>query len=72
MEYVFGLDDRRGQRTLLTKGGEHTALSGFCEVVRAYDDCTITDSFYAARKTKAARTARARAMTGTISTSITG
>ena len=52
MEYVFGLDDRRGQRTLLTKSGEHTALSGFCEVVRAYDDCTITDSFYAARKTK--------------------
>lgn len=52
MEYVFGLDDRRGQRTLLTKGGEHTTLSGFCEVVRIYDDCTITDSFYAARKTK--------------------
>ena len=44
MEYVFGLDDRRGQRTLLTKGGEHTALSGFCEVVRAYDDCTTKSS----------------------------
>lgn len=52
MEYVFGLDDVRGQRTLLTRGDAHTDLTGFCEVVREYDDCTITDSFYAARKTK--------------------
>lgn len=51
MEYVFGTDDRRGRRTLLTKGSEHTALAGFCEVVREYADCTITDSFYAVRKT---------------------
>lgn len=51
MEYVFGTDDRRGRRTLLTKGSEHTALNGFCEVVREYNDCTITDNFYAVRKT---------------------
>lgn len=51
MEYVFGTDDRRGRRTLLTKGTEHTALDGFCEVVREYNDCIITDSFYVMRKT---------------------
>lgn len=51
MEYIFGNDDRRGRRTLLTKGDEHTNLDGFCEIVRDFDDCTIADSFYAIRKT---------------------
>ena len=50
MEYVFGLDDVRGQRTLLTRGDAHTDLAGFCEVVREYDDCTITDNFCIVRK----------------------
>lgn len=50
MEYVFGLDDVRGQRTLLTRGDAHTDLTGFCEVVREYDDCTITDNFRIVRK----------------------
>lgn len=50
MEYVFGTDDRRGRRILRTKGEAHTDLYGFCEVVREYNDCTITDNFYAVRK----------------------
>lgn len=50
MEYVFGTDAKRQKRTLLTKGSEHTDLSGFCEVVREFDDCTITDDFYVTKR----------------------
>lgn len=46
MEYVFGTDTSRQKRTLLTKGAEHTELSGFCEVVREFEDCTIIDNFF--------------------------
>ena len=52
MEYVFGLDDARGQRTLRTRGEAHSDLQGFCEVVREYDDCTITDNFRVVCKRK--------------------
>lgn len=44
-EYVFGRDSLTGTETLLTKGPEHTDLQGFQDVVREYDDTTITDSF---------------------------
>lgn len=51
MEYVFGLDDARGQRTLRTRGETHSDLQGFCEVVREYDTSVITDNFRVVRKT---------------------
>lgn len=54
MEYVFGRDNERGVETLRTKGAAHTDLQGFQEVVREFDDCTITDSFRVVRHCKAA------------------
>lgn len=45
MDYVFGRNDLTGTETLMTKGAEHTNLSGFVDTVREYDDSTITDSF---------------------------
>ncbi len=42
MEYVFGVEE---QRTLMTKGPEHTDLAGYMEIVREYPDCVITDNF---------------------------
>ena len=46
MEYIFGRDARTGCETVRTKGAEHSTLTGFCETVREYPDCTITDSFF--------------------------
>ena len=46
MEYIFGRDARTGCETVRTKGAEHSTLTGFCEIVREYPDCTITDSFF--------------------------
>lgn len=48
MEYVFGTD--HSKEILLTKGAEHTNLTGFHEIVREYPDQTITDRFYVVRK----------------------
>lgn len=52
MEYIFGRDDFTGDETLLTKGEQHTDLTGFQEVVREYTDSTITDSFRIVKKIK--------------------
>lgn len=53
MEYIFGRDNFTGDETLMTKGEQHTDLSGFCETVREYTDSTITDSFRVVEKIKA-------------------
>ena len=50
MEYIFGKDEHRQSEVLRTKGDTHTNMSGFCETVREYPDCTITDSFFVVRK----------------------
>lgn len=52
MEYIFGTIDRRGIVTdiLKTVGSEHTDLTGKHEIVRKYNDCTITDVFTVAAK----------------------
>lgn len=52
MEYVFGNDSDSLVENLKTVGPEHTDLKGFCEVIREYPDCTITDSFAVVRKTQ--------------------
>lgn len=52
MEYIFGSNDFTGEEVLKTVGAEHSDLSGFQQTVREYPDCTITDSFHVARKTK--------------------
>ena len=52
MEYVFGTNSFTGDETLLTKGTEHSNLSGFCETVREYTDATITDSFRVVQRVK--------------------
>lgn len=57
MEYVFGRDERKKEETLMTRGNGHTKLTGFCEVVRKYPDCTITDSFFIMRKDKSSEDA---------------
>ena len=50
MEYTFGKNEQRQSEVLRTKGDTHTDMSGFCEIVREYPDCTITDSFFVVRK----------------------
>ena len=50
MEYIFGNDSRSLVENLKTVGSEHTNLEGFCEVIREYPDCTITDSFSVVEK----------------------
>lgn len=52
MEYIFGNDCSNLTENLKTVGDEHSNLEGFCEVVREYPDCTITDSFSVVEKTK--------------------
>ena len=47
-QYVFGKDQDR--ETLQTKGSNHSDLTGFHEVTRAYPDQTITDNFHVIRK----------------------
>lgn len=54
MEYIFGNDSANLVETLKTVGTDHTDFTGFCEVIREYDDCTITDSFLVVEKTKSA------------------
>lgn len=51
MDYIFGTNSA-GEETLTTKGPEHSAFAGFCQTVRKYDDCTITDSFFVKYKYK--------------------
>ena len=50
MEYTFGKNEQKQSEVLRTKGDTHTDMSGFCEIVREYQDCTITDSFFVVRK----------------------
>ena len=50
MEYTFGKNEQKQSEVLRTKGDTHTDMSGFCETVRKYPDCTITDSFFVVRK----------------------
>ena len=50
MEYIFGKNEQKQSEVLRTKGDTHTDMSGFCETVREYPDCTITDSFFVVRK----------------------
>ena len=50
MEYTFGKSEQKQSEVLRTKGDTHTDMSGFCETVRKYPDCTITDSFFVVRK----------------------
>lgn len=52
MEYVFGRNDFTGDETLMTKGEQHTDLTGFQETVREYADSTITDAFRVVEKSK--------------------
>ena len=52
MEYVFGVNENTHEETLKTKGVEHSNLSGYCEVIREYDDSTITDTFFIVDKYK--------------------
>lgn len=54
MEYIFGRDARTGGETVRTKGAEHSTLTGFCETVREYPDCTITDSFFVCGRIRSA------------------
>lgn len=56
MDYIFGTN-RAGEETLKTKGSEHSAFAGFCQTVRKYDDCIITDSFFAKYKYKSSEDA---------------
>lgn len=48
MEYVFGTQGNL--ETLKIKGNTHTDLTGFQEVVRKFQDQTITDRFRVVRK----------------------
>lgn len=57
MEYTFGKDERKQSEVLRTKGDTHTDMSGFCEIVREYQDCTITDSFFVMRKNQSSEDA---------------
>lgn len=50
MQYTFGADNCR--ETLLTKGDEFTALSGFCQTVQEFADSIRTDSFRLVREIK--------------------
>lgn len=54
MEYIFGNDSASLVENLKTVGSTHTDFTGFCEVVRTYPDCTITDSFSVVEKVKSA------------------
>ena len=60
MEYIFGRDARTGCETVRTKGAEHSTLTGFCETVREYPDCTITDSFFVCGHIRSAEDAEGR------------
>lgn len=51
MEYIFGNDSDSLVENLKTVGPEHSDLTGFCEVIREYPDCTITDRFAVEEKT---------------------
>lgn len=48
MEYVFGTSDNI--ETLKIKGETHTDLTGFQEVIRKFQNQTITDRFRVVRK----------------------
>ena len=52
MEYVFGTEETN--EVLKTKGDEHSDLDGYQEVVREYQDQTITDRFRVVQKTASA------------------
>lgn len=52
LEYVFGTEG--SIEVLKTKGGEHTDLSGYHELVREYPDQTIVDRFRIVKKTNTA------------------
>lgn len=52
MQYIFGKNNSTNTETLLTKGENHSDLSGFQEIVQAFNDCIITDSFFVNRKLK--------------------
>lgn len=60
MEYIFGRDARTGCETVRAKGAEHSTLTGFCETVREYPDCTITDSFFVCGHIRSAEDAEGR------------
>lgn len=52
MQYTFGRDSQTYKETLVTKGEKYTDLFGFEEIVQAFDDCIVTDSFFVDRKLK--------------------